>query len=98
MTIKIFGSRVHNDIAAQLERSLQVRRHKSVIANHARAGTMCDLADLFQIGNDHDGIGWRFKKHHLCIWFDGGFDVKRVGSVNVIKLEIVICEYTVKKS
>src|SRR5262245_20735632 len=59
---------------------------------------MRNLADLFEISHHHDRIGRRFEKHHLRVWFDCCFDVQRIGSVDVIKLDVVVCENAIEET
>src|SRR6478672_11781343 len=82
-----------HDIDAELEWTLQVGRHEGVIANNPRSGAMCYFADLAQVSDNHYRICWRFEKHHFSVRLDRGFDIEHVGSIDKIKLEVVVREY-----
>src|SRR4030095_9942327 len=75
---QILGSRVNDDINTELQRTLEVRRHKGVVANHSSACSVSYLAHFFQVGDNHHRVGRCLEKHHLCIFFDCVLDVERI--------------------
>ena len=98
VTVEILSRRVHDDIDTELQWTLQVWRHESVVTNDACSSAMRDLADLLEIRKDHYGISRRLDKYHLCVWFDCRFDVEWIGCVNVIEREVVVREYEIEET
>ncbi len=90
MAVEELGGRVDDDVHAEFQRPLQVRRHKRVVANYASAGGVGHLGNCFQVRNDHHGIRRRLDKDHARIVFDGGLDVADVGGVNKAELDAII--------
>ena len=93
MSVQILGGRVDYYVYPKFERALQVRRHKSIVTNHSRAGAMRYLRHLAQIGDDHHRVRRRFDENHFRIWLDRRFDVERVRGVNKIEFQIVVRQH-----
>ena len=98
VAVQIFRSRVHDDIDAKLERPLQVWGHESVVANDARSRAMRDLADLFEVRQNHDRVRWCFNEHHFRVRLDRSFDVQWIRSVDVIEFDVVVGEYAIEET
>src|SRR5678816_2065948 len=79
-----------HDIHTKFEWSLQVRRHKCVVANNASSNAMSNVANGLQISHDHYRVCRCFQNHHLGILFYRSFYVEWIRSVDEIKLEVVV--------
>ena len=70
MAAEVFRSRVHDEIRAVIERSLQDRR-PGVVANAKRTGVVRDFSNRGQVGDFQERIGWRFRPDQLCVRSEG---------------------------
>ena len=70
-----------------------------MLSQTTRAPARCAISlTSFRSVTDHHRIGRRFEKHHLRVWLDRGFDVQRIGSVDIIKLDVVVRENAIEET
>ena len=61
------GGRVHHDVRAVLERSLEQRRGERAVDRHHRAGTARRPADGRQVGDGDQRVLGRFEPHQIAV-------------------------------
>src|SRR3712207_6263593 len=81
-----------DDVNAEIHWPLQVGRHKSVIANNARAMLVRNLGNGSKIGNYHYGISWSFNKEHARVRTYRRLYVLGAGRVNETELDSVVSQ------
>ena len=97
MAIQKLRGGVHHDVDAEVERSLQVRRHESVVANNARTRSVCHIRNCLQVSHDHHGVRRRLDENHLRVVFDRGFHVSDVGCVHEFELYPVVRQHSLEQ-
>jgi hypothetical protein len=90
MSVEKFGGRVHDDVGAEFERALQVRRHKSVIDGDRDAVLVTDVGDRADVGEGHERVGGRLNVDELRGGTDGAADVVGVRGVDETELDAVV--------
>ena len=93
MSVQIFSSGMHHNVNTEFQRALQVGRHERVVANDARSRRVRQIRDGLKVCNDHHGVRRRLDEYHARVLLDGGLNVRDVGSVNEIKLNVVVRQY-----
>src|SRR4051794_2061675 len=59
VTTEVLRGRVHDDVCAELDRSLQVRRRERVVDDEPRAGVARDSCDRLDVGDVEQRVGRR---------------------------------------
>ena len=83
MAAKIFRGRMHDQIRAEGEWSLNDRR-PCVVANQKRAGPMRDLGHRRNVGQLQRRIGWRLNPDEFRVRADRLFERDEIGQIDEI--------------
>ena len=81
---------MHDDIDAEIDRPLKIRRHKRVVANDLRTARMGQFGNRLEIGDGHYRVCRRLDKDHLRIRLKRLLEVGDVGRVGQIEFDAVI--------
>ena len=92
MSIQKLGRRMYNDVHTKFQRSLQIWRHESVVADDARSRGMRGLGYRLQIRHDHYRIRRGFHEYHFCIVANFRLDIRNFRGVNERKLNTIVRE------
>ena len=65
MTTEVFGGRVHDDVRAERERLLQVRRRERVVNDNEGAGPVTDLDESRDVADLHERVTGGLDPQHL---------------------------------
>ena len=63
----MFGVGIENNIRSKLHRFLQNGRSKDIVNDNLCACFVSNIADHLNVQHFKQRIGWRFKKHALCL-------------------------------
>ena len=93
MSTEVFGSRVINNIGSQFQGLLEVRRHHGVINDDKRVGApfVHNLGNAGDISDLHHGVGGRLKQDQTSLFIEERDDGVRVGGVDVVGLNVIVC-------
>ena len=82
MSVQILGRRVHDDVEAELERSLDPRAGKRIVGDRDQIALAGDLRDRGQIDQLEQGIARRLDPDHPGIGADRRAQPLRIGHVD----------------
>ena len=68
------GERMHDDVGAVVDRLAQIGRGQRVVDDERHAGTLRDLRDRLDVGDDAAGIGDELDEDRLGLRRDGAFE------------------------
>ena len=88
MSVQIFGGGVDHQIEAGLDRPLNPRSRKRVIANRNDIVLACDFRDRFQIDQLEQRIARSLDPHHPRVRLDRALEIFRMGQIDIGKIEI----------
>jgi len=78
---------VQRDVRAELERSLEIRRHERVVDDQMDVARLRPGGDRGDVRELHHGIRRRLDEHHLCVGAQGREDVRGILRVDERELE-----------
>lgn len=92
MSAEILCARVINDISAQFQGLLEIRRHHGVVDDNKgiRASFVYDFRDPWNVGDLHQGVGGSLQEDETSLFGKVGNDGFRVGGVDMVGLDIVV--------
>src|SRR5439155_15301748 len=88
MSVEIFGGGMDYNIEPGLNRALDPRSRKCVIANRNKFVLAHDFPDRLEIDQLQQRIAWSFDPNHARVWFDRALEVFRVGKIDVSIIKI----------
>src|SRR6266702_940585 len=88
MYVQIYGSGMDDQIEASLDRPLNPRSRKRIIANRNDLVLACDFGDRFQIDQLEQRIARSLDPHHPGVRLDRASEIFRIGQIDVGKIEI----------
>lgn len=93
VSTEIFSSRVVNNISAQFQGLLEIRGHHGVINDDKRVGAplVHNLGNAGDISDLHHGVGGCLQQDQTSLFIEVRDDGFRVGGVDVVGLDIVVC-------
>ena len=78
----VLGRAVHDDVRAQVQRLLQVRRREGVVDAHERATAVRHLAHGVDVDHAEQRVGRRLQPHHAGLLGHRGLDLVDVARVH----------------
>jgi len=87
VTIEVFGRRMHNQVSAMFQRTLQDRRGEGVVDRDQQAALARDRADRLQVDDLQGRVGRSFDPDQFRVRLDRGLERGRIGQVDEAEIQ-----------
>ena len=81
MAAQVLGRRMHHDVGAKFQRTLQIRRHEGVIDNGQNSMLLGDGSDASQVRHGQERVRRAFDKEGLHVGRHFGIERRQVGGI-----------------
>ena len=98
VAVQVFCRRMHHDIRAQRQRTLQHRRQKRVVHADLNAASVGDLAHRRNIGQYHQWIAGCFDVNQLGRGPDGHFHRLQVARIYILDTDAIAGDNAVEEA
>src|SRR5208282_473787 len=98
VSVEKFRGGVDNHIGAELDRTLEIRRHESVVHDNFGTVLVAEFADGTQIAELHQRVRRRLEENQARVLLEGALDRFEIGSVDIGERQSEVREHLVEQA